>query len=112
MAATKLLEKENSNAREGEHSLNNPIDGVIGTNNSTHGMQSSSSQDTPSKEEERNEPARLNPVGQARQEHKLGVSFAPILSCSTPKTINQVDPTLNTGCVAHNVQGRETSYVQ
>ena len=51
-------------------------------------------------------------VGQEKQEQKLGVSFAPVVPCSTPKTNNLTSPAWCRNCVNHNSQEKETFFVQ
>ena len=99
MAATKIIERETDNTREGEQKPNNLTDGTAGTSSNARGMRSSSNLIVPKTEERKNEITRLNTAGKARQEQKLGVSFAPVLPCSTLKAINEVNPTLCRNCV-------------
>ena len=104
MAAAKLIEKEADDAREGKHKPNSRTDGAEGTSSYAHEMPGSSNQNISRERERKIDGTKPGLVGQGGQEQKLGVYFAPVIPCSTPKTNDLTNPALYKDCVIHNSQ--------
>ena len=108
MAAAKLIEKEADDTREGKQKPNSRTDGIRGTSSYAHEMPGACNQNISKERKKKMEGTKPSVVGQEKQEQKLGVSFAPVVPCSTPKTNNLTNPALCKNCVNHNSQEKET----
>ena len=111
MAAAKRIEKEAKDGQEEKQKLGNQISELGEANSNACVLQSSGIQDLNKERQRRDEGAKRGAGGQGRLEQKLGVSFAPIMPCSTPKTYSQVNPASGKHNMEPNTQEREAFYV-
>ena len=95
-----------------KHKPNSRSDEAEGTSSYAHEMPGSSNQNISRERERKIDGTKPGLVGQGGQEQKLGVYFAPVIPCSTPKTNDLTNPALYKDCVIHNSQEKEAFFVQ